>query len=71
MEYLWENKQEGNKNSSRGDREGGRESSFPQLSLTKCLLSPFLKITHTHTHTAASSCPNNPHGSTCPELCSR
>lgn len=54
-----------------GDGDGGGEF-FSQLSLYPVYILSILKnYTHTHTHTAAGSYPNNPHGSTCPELCSR
>lgn len=53
-----------------GDRDGGGESSFTQLSLCQVYILSVPK-NYTHTHTAASSYPNTPHGSPCSKLCSR
>ena len=53
-----------------GDRDGGGESSFTQLSLCQVYILSVPK-NYTHTHKAASSYPNTPNGSPCSKLCSR
>ena len=52
-------------------RQGGRQGELLSTAESDQVYILSVLKKKSHTHTAASSCPNNPHGSTCPELCSR